>query len=385
MRILVTKLGDEMIKTLAEENETEKKEMQKSQSKNRTQKNFNDTNKSNKSFISNNARNKSRDSSFGKTNNSKFRGDLLNKLDQDQSKLTSDDLISSKVISIKQKKLNIPKNITDRYNTNSDSKTNLILPSLTLPKFKDKTSSNFNLTNMSQNNLNTTSNFNQHKNDFTFRDVLPDETYSTLKCKLEKDKKLKDRLSRIDETQFRSIFGQKTNSEKLDDMLMKNINLDKVNLIKYLNEKNDISDVLIKRLSEYSEDKINKVNKICQIVFFNEERSKIYKERIKDRINAKQNREKTEYKTCIESLGDGLNEVSDIFKDYKKPENQREKFRDIHNDTINKFWRKYQVSRYEKKRNMMTTQSAFGDFNSKYFNRSQSNNKVETKLSDAFN
>jgi hypothetical protein len=161
---------------------------------------------------------------------------------------------------------------------------------------------------------------------------------------------------------------------------MTNINSDKVNLIKYLNEKNDISDVLIKRLSEYSEDKINKVNKICQIVFFNEERSKIYKERIKERINAKQNREKTEYKTCIEYLGDGLNEVSGIFKEYKKPENQREKYRDIHNDTINKFWRKYEVSRYEKKKNMTSTQSAFGDFYGKNFK-----NKNKLKISETIN
>lgn len=366
MRILVTKLGDELIKTIAEENKIH------SHSKS---KKFNDTNRSNKSFLSNHLRNKSRDSSHGKTktSNSKFRGELLNKLDYDQTKLTSDDLVSSKVISIKQKKLNIPKNITDRYNTNSDTKTNLILPTLTLPKFKDKTSTNFNMTgSISNNNFNTTTNFTQNRNDLTFRDILPDETYSNLKTKLEKEKKLKDRLSRIDENQFRSIFGQKTKPEKLDDMLMKNINMDKVNLIKYLNEKSDVSDVLIKRLSEYSEDKINKVNKICQIVFFNEERSKIYKERIKERLNVMQNKEKTEYKTCIENLGDGLNEVSEIFKDYKKPENQREKFRDIHNDTVNKFWRKYQISRYEKKRNMKETQSNFGDLINKNLNNSPS-------------
>jgi hypothetical protein len=368
MRILVTKLGDEIIKSIAEENNINIQ----SHSKNKQIKNFNDTNKSNRSFIS--KRNKSRDSSYGKTNNSKFRGDQNIRFDQDQTKLTSNDLISSKVITVKQKKINIPKNITDRYNTNSDTKTNSILPSLTLPKFKDKTQSNFNLT---QNNLNTTTNFMQTKNDFTFRDILPDDTYHNLKRKLEKDKKLKDKLSRIDEKKFRSIFGQKTNSEKLDDMLMTNINLDKVNLIKYLNEKNDISDVLIKRLSEYSEDKINKVNKICQIVFFNEERSKIYKERMKERINSKKNREKTEYKTCIEVLGDELNEVSGIFRDYKKPENQRERFRDIHNDTINKFWRKYQVSRYDKKKNMTVTQSAFGDFHNKNINKSISN-KLDT-------
>jgi len=361
MRILITKLGDEVIKSIAEEKENNINTQSKS--KNKQQKNFNDTNKSNKSFISN--KNKTLNSSFGKTK--------LTSNDNDNNSI----IMSSKIIQIKQKKINIPKNITDRYNTNSDTNTNLILPSLTLPKFKDKTSTNFNNT---QNNLNTTSNFTQNKNEFTFKDVLPDETYVSLKCKLEKDKKLKDKLSRIDENQFRSIFGQKSNSEKLDDMLMTNINLDKVNLIKYLNEKNDISDVLIKRLSEYSEDKINKVNKICQIVFFNEERSKIYKERIKDRINSKQNREKTEYKTCIESLGDGLNEVSDIFKEYKKPGNEREKYRDIHNDTINKFWRKYQVSRYDKKKNMINTQSAFGDFYGRNFT-----NKNEFKINEAKN
>jgi hypothetical protein len=151
MRILITKLGDEIIKSIGEENNINTQ----SKSKNKQQKNFNDTNKSNKSFISN--KNKTINNSFSKTKNSKFSNKNKNNNNFDQqNKLTLDDstVMSSKIIQVKQKKINIPKNITDRYNTNSDNKTNFILPSLTLHKFKDKTSSNFNNT---QNNLNTTS------------------------------------------------------------------------------------------------------------------------------------------------------------------------------------------------------------------------------------
>ena len=333
MRILVTKLGDELLKIMAEENLTETKQKLENILTERGKTNLHISVNRNKSNETKNGKS----SSLNKSNNSKYRGDLLNKLEQDQSKIASEDLISSKIINIKQKKLNIPKNVTERYN--SDIKSGLILPSVTLPKFKEES---FNNALSLDGSVNI-------RNKFTFKDVLNDRTYMDLKNKLIKDKKIKDSLSRIDETKFRTIYGEKSNVEKLEDMLTKNINPDRINLIKYLNQKNDVSDVLIKRLTEYSEDKINKVNKICQIVFFNEERGHIYKEKIEERMVTNQNREKTEYKTSIETMGNSMKGISNILKDYEKISNKREKYRDIHNDVVNKFWRKYNVHRFEKK------------------------------------
>ena len=244
MRILVTKLGDELLKIMAEENLTETKQKLENILTERGKTNLHISVNRNKSNETKNGKS----SSLNKSNNSKYRGDLLNKLEQDQSKIASEDLISSKIINIKQKKLNIPKNVTERYN--SDIKSGLILPSVTLPKFKEES---FNNALSLDGSVNI-------RNKFTFKDVLNDRTYMDLKNKLIKDKKIKDSLSRIDETKFRTIYGEKSNVEKLEDMLTKNINPDRINLIKYLNQKNDVSDVLIKRLTEYSEDKINKVN-----------------------------------------------------------------------------------------------------------------------------
>lgn len=371
MRILVTKLGDELVKVMAEENLTQTK--------------FNTTAAENKAFPDNknltipptHTRNKSNlsnknglNTSMNKSNHSKLRGDLLNKLEQDQTKVASDNLVSSKVISIKQKRLNIPKNVTEKYN--SDNKASFILPSVTLPKFRETINTNFSSTNNFM-NFNTTSGMNSVRSTFTFRDVLEDGTYKDLKKRLYADKKMKDRLSRIDETKFRSVYGEKNNLEKLEEMLCKNVNPDRINLINYLNKKKDVSDVLIKRLSEYSEDKINKVNKICQIVFFNEERSQIFKERIGERIQAKKNQENTEYKTSIEEMGDNMKGFGNILKDYERNSDKRERFRDIHNDVVNKFWKKYQVGRYDKKSNMSRSQSNFDDFAN--FNNAFNSNK----------
>jgi len=286
MRILVTKIGDETIKELAAvENKTRTKFNSTAEKKLLPDKkitNIPPTHTRNKSNLSNK---NGLNNSMNKSNHSKLRADLLIKLEQDQTKVTPEDLISSKVISIKQKRLNIPKNVTEKYNY-PDNKPSFILPSVTLPKFKETINTNFLSTN-NYGNFNTTTGINSVKNTFTFRDVLEDTTYKDLKKRLNVDKKMKDRLSRIDETKFRSVYGEKNNVEKLDEMLGKNINPDRINLINYLNKKKDVSDVLVKRLSEYSEDKINKVNKICQIVFFNEERSSIFKERINERIQAK--------------------------------------------------------------------------------------------------
>jgi len=38
-------------------------------------------------------------------------------------------------------------------------------------------------------------------------------------------------------------------------------------------------------------------------------------------------------------------------KDYERNFDKRERFQDIHNDVVNKFWKKYQVERYDKKDN----------------------------------
>jgi len=362
MRILVTKLGDELVKVMTEENLTTTKFNRTDNKSFGDNKNLapptapshtrNRSNLSNKNNLNN---------SLNKSNHSKLRGELLNKLDQDQTKIASEDLVSSKVISIKQKRLNIPKNVTEKYN--SDNKSGFILPSVTLPKFRETINSNFSNTNNNFSNFNTTAGMNSVRSNYTFRDVLDDNTYVDLKKKLNFDKKMKNRLSRIDETKFRSVYGEKNNIEKLDDMLAKTINPDRINLINYLNKKKDVSDVLIKRLSEYSEDKINKVNKICQIVFFNEERSQIFKERIKERILAKKTRDNTEYKTSIEEMGDNIKNFGMILKDYERNDKKKERFRDIHNDMVNKFWKKYQVERYEKKSPLSRSHSLHEDIN----------------------
>jgi len=358
MRILVTKLGDELVKIMVEENMTLTKfntttdNKQFTENKNLT---IPPTHSKNKSNLSNK---NGLNNSINKSNHSKLRGDLHNKLEQDQTRIASDDFVSSKIISIKQKRLNIPKNVTEKYN--SDNKASFILPSVTLPKFRQTINTNLTSSNNFM-NLDSTKGINSVRNTFTFRDVLEDNTYKDLKKRLNADKKMKDRLSRIDETKFRSVYGEKNSVEKLDEMLGKNINTDRINLINFLNKKKDVSDVLIKRLSEYSEDKINKVNKICQIVFFNEERSQISKERINERIQAKKNRENTEYKTSIEEMGVNMKSFGNILKDYDRSSDKRERFRDIHNDVVNKFWKKYQVNRFDKNSNRSRSQSIIDD------------------------
>lgn len=382
MRILVTKLGDELIKLMAEEHIAKNNLHTTSNmifsERNMTMNNMNSLSKTNNMLKTSHTRNKSNisnNSSYknNRSKNSKFRSDQLTKLDQDQTKISAEDLLTSKVISIKQKKLNIPKNVTERYN--SDNKNSFILPSVTLPKFKDHS----NMNNLSMNNynstFNTTNGINAQRQLFSFRDILNDDTYVNLKKKLTKDRKVKDRLSRVDETKFRSTFGEKSEIENLDNMLSRNINPDRINLINYINKKNDLSDVLIKKLVEYSEDKINKANKICQIVFHNEERSHLFKERINERIQAKQNREKTEYKTTIEDMGNEIKSQSNILRDYEHNVNKRERFRDIHNEMVNKFWRKYKVQRFDKKSSSMNkTQSTMDEFNNINFNSLSSNN-----------
>ena len=52
---------------------------------------------------------------------------------------------------------------------------------------------------------------------------------------------------------------------KLDEILTKKIKGENVNLIKYISNKESISDILISQISESNEDKITKMDKVCKI------------------------------------------------------------------------------------------------------------------------
>jgi hypothetical protein len=378
MRIILTPLGQDLVKKLNEEKDSlriNRYEEEKFKSKNKER----DSNSRGRKDVHtsqiahagenyNQSLMKNSYSTFGQTvkyknpHSLKHKSDLLNKLEMDQTTISLEELHASKEIQIKQKKLNIPKNVTERYNLTSDSKNNSLTKILPMPVMIKKDLETFDQTNYGG-TLNSTSPHSRNK--FTLKEVLDENSVKLLKTNYIQDKRMKDKLSRVDEMKFRSNYESKNFLEKLDEKLSRKINPDRINLIRYLNEKDQVSEVLIKKIADYDEEQINKINKICQIVLHNNERSKLFKDIIQEKLTALKNREKIEYKSYIENMGKNMQGFSSVLQNYEKKVNNKEKYRDIHNDIVKNHWQKHNVDRIARRTNFRSTQnlSSFNDFN----------------------
>lgn len=318
MRIIITPLGDDFVKGLKEDKET-LLTTRTERGRNKPKRDF-----SNEKHENYTERIDTKESHRSKIQ--KHKKDLMNKLEMDQTTISVEDLSTAKEIHVKLKKVNIPKNVTERYN--AVGKTSIILPNVTIPKKEN-------------NNTINTSHIKRSKH--TIKEILNADTLKTLKTKYVSDKKMRDKLFIFDERNFRTYYQDKNYVDQLNDRLERKINPDRINLINYLHVKEKVSDVLIKRIAEFDEEKINRANKICQIVSHNEERGKLFKEVIKERLKSKQTRDKVDYKVKIENMGNDLLGINEILKEYAKSLNKREKYRDIHNDLQKTHWKKYNV------------------------------------------
>lgn len=284
MRIIVTRQGDEVLKKLAEDQQTRslKEEEEKLIKK--------------------------------KFDNSQIKEEKLN-------------LSTLKELTVKQ--ASIPKNISEKYN--NDYKASTLLPSL----------------NITRNNNHENEGGNINKN-YTLRDIFKKSAIDDLKKEIVNSKKLKDKLSKIDETKFRSLYVSKSKLEILEEKLQKEVHPDKINLIKYLNQKEKITETLIDKLSTADDNKEKKFNKICQIVFQKNEEYNLFNQTAKQSIHNSRNKEKIEYKSDIERMGSSLNRFTTMLMHYPKNENHRKKFKDKHTDLEKNFWKKYHVNRLQR-------------------------------------
>lgn len=362
MRILVTKLGVELVKIMSEElNETMKIKKLKDQTSPGKSLKKSNREKSNSSTISPHNRNKSiNNSKPSKQNN--FFNETLKKNDHSNINIDAEDLLISKHISINQKKIHIPKNVTEKYNSD------IILPDLSVIKSKDEKSLIASMDNFGQNS------FGENRENYKFKEILNKTSYFDLKNKLKKEKKITDSLSRVDESNFRTVYGEKNKLEKLEDLLNSNINSNRLTLIKYINQHENISDLFLKKISEGKQEKIIKANKICQIVFHNKEKTEILNEKIKEKIVIKKNKEISDYKSYIVNMGNNLKDFSSIMKGYNKPILNRGKYKDIHNETAINYWKKFNVERL-----MHKTRSKSGiklEFNFMNLSKSQGSTEI---------
>lgn len=332
MRILVTDQGKDLVKLLSVEylQEVDKKLNQSEQS----QKNL-------KSQRSNNL----------------SRNHLTTQASSTKSKNHSYE--NTRELEIKIKKIVISKNLTEKYNQDtSHSNILLNLPDLVQKKLLQNTNMNSIYKKGTIENNNDLSN-----SQFSIRDIIPQSSYQNFKCELKNDIRIKEKLGVIDESNFRSIFKDKTENQILEEKLNKKVSTDRLNIIRYLSGKQNLNYQFVQKMTSFDDERLNKINKICQKVFENDEKNELFNKIAKEKINLKKRKDITEYKHRLETLCNSISSANDIEKNYSLPKNVRiNKFSDIHDDLKKNFWSKHSVQKLSMNRGlpkMMASQSHF--------------------------
>ena len=148
----------------------------------------------------------------------------------------------------------------------------------------------------------------------TLKEIIPNNSLYQMKKKILKDRLIRDRATFITENDFRTSYQPISDLQKFNNILQTStVNSNKSNLIRYLNEKK-IAPLTIKILANQDVDKISKINKICQTIFSNQDKEKLFNEIVKNKAKQKINNTKKEFQSTITGLGSNMNEAKDKLK-----------------------------------------------------------------------
>ena len=137
----------------------------------------------------------------------------------------------------------------------------------------------------------------------------------------------------ISNKNFRTNYAEKDVIVELFEKLDVEIDINMINLIKYLHNKEKVSENFIKQFDNFSEEKLNKLNKICQILDFNSDRQKIDDYMINEKIKSNENKLKIEYKEVIDDAKLDIKVADMIINNYNFNKNKNsvygEKYKEI--------------------------------------------------------
>ena len=333
MRVIVTRNGIEVVEELDEMNRYNPLSSQSIGKKNLTS-----YNRRNNSLETKSNRYSNTFTSLNDTRKSNKRFSSPDEFDIEN--LPQNELKQAKELKLTTTKISFPKSFAHNYDDN-DTSSNIIDSNFQLPTL----SNNFKSIIQSDNNSLLNSKY------YSFRDIIPNNKINQMKLNIINEKRLKDRLSRIDETKFRSVYQPKTELEKFDDVLdCPLINPNKMGLIRYLNESKNPQPVTLKDLANSSISRINRMNKMCGILLRKEDQQKVMSQNIQKKIKNGINAEMIEYQKQIDDMKQNINDFKEKMEKYNvKRVDHKENYKDLFHIMETKVWAKYDFERLNKK------------------------------------
>ena len=351
MRIIVTKNGIEFVEELDE--------MDKNNSLSSKKKSFISTFRRNSSL---NFKNKNYSNIFYKRKLKRFSSPF----DFDIQNIPKSELKKAKELKISTTKISFPKSFAHIYEDNNDISSTIIDSNFQLPSLINSKSDI--LIKNNQSNISLNSQF------YSFNDIIPKNKINKMKINLINNRRMKDKFSRIDENNFRSIYFPKTELENFEDILNCHvINPNKVSLIKYLNESKNPQLIALKDLINSDQHRLNRMNKMCEIILRKEDKEQLMKEGIKKKLKNEYNDEIIKCQKTIDSMKNDIIEFKETMDKYNiKRVNHKENYKDLLHMMETKVWAKYDFERFNKKSTPKIKTESF--YNQNYINNENKNN-----------
>ena len=270
---------------------------------------------------------------------------------------------SCKKIPVQQQKISIPKDVSIKYNSDKEIK----LKSSLLPNLPN------NIMKILENSIKTPrypyENYNNNEQEFnlTIKDALRDGVIIKLKESLKSRNEIRERNFVLKETDFRTNYREVNEFNEIKKLVRLKISADQTNFINYLNRKEEISDKFIKKVCVLNENEMTKFNRVCLKVNHSEQKENLYRKIIEEKLDEKAKDIKIECARDLKKTGDWLKQFRQVSENYKLIRNQQPYIETLL-QTKKKFWDKHDFDRLNKRKdNMlsMTNKSSIGDFKCK--------------------
>ena len=260
----------------------------------------------------------------------------ITNLNLEDVEITKDEINSAKKIKVKGKKIYFPKQFAEKYEKIDNEKLNSIL-------INSSNNNNIFPSIASNNSLIEKEKF------LSLGEIIPNNLIKQMKKKIIFDKKLRDRDTIITQNDFRSEYKPESDIQKFNNILSKSkVKSNKLSLIKYLNERK-VDPLTVKLLSHRDGNKINKINKICQIIFQNEEKNKLFNDIVKNKVKQSTNNTRKDFQNTIKDMGNDMSLIKQRLKKYENSVDNKERYRELHYDMITHHWLKSNLERFNKK------------------------------------
>ena len=175
---------------------------------------------------------------------------------------------------------------------------------------------------------------------FSLGEIIANKTMFKLKNEIATRERVREKLSVINEKNFRTNYAYVPKMRELNEILnYKKIKGDKLELIKYIHSHNKLSDVFLKNIVTSNNVDLEKYDKISQTLLFNKDVEKKLKLELERKMKTKQNLNKLKITNNLFRMNKEVKMEEQILDKYKKGYDKKLNYIDKHKE-IQKGWKK---------------------------------------------